>query len=128
MGPGSWLTSVLPHLMVPSQREALSSSKAKKILLLNLDANPSVTGDEFAGYTPQEHLLLLQEYAPSLRFDYVIADSSGLRDQSNLEALVEGSGGSLIITDLRRAPGGIHHDVAKLSSEFQHIFQQNGVE
>jgi uncharacterized cofD-like protein len=128
MGPGSWLTSVLPHLMVPSQREALSSSKAKKILLLNIDANPSVTGDEFAGYTPQEHLLLLQEYAPSLRFDYVIADSSGLRDQSNLEALVEGSGGSLIITDLRRAPGGIHHDVAKLSSEFQHIFQQNGVE
>jgi uncharacterized cofD-like protein len=128
MGPGSWLTSVLPHLMVPAQREALCSAKAKKILLLNLDAHPSVIGDEFAGYTPQEHLQLLQEYAPSLRFDYVIADQSGLRDQSNLEALVEGSGGSLIISDLRRAPGAIHHDVSKLSSEFQHIFDENEVE
>lgn len=128
MGPGSWLTSVLPHLMVPTQREALGAAKAKKILLLNLDAHPSVTGDEFAGYTPQEHLSLLNEYAPSLRFDYVIADQTGLHDQSNLEALVEGSGGSLIISDLRRAPGAIHHDVTKLSLEFQHIFEQNGVE
>ena len=114
--------------MVPTQREALGAAKAKKILLLNLDAHPSVTGDEFAGYTPQEHLSLLNEYAPSLRFDYVIADQTGLRDQSNLEALVEGSGGSLIISDLRRAPGAIHHDVTKLSLEFQHIFEQNGVE
>ena len=128
MGPGSWLTSVLPHLMVPSQRDALCASSAKKIILLNLDAHPSIAGDEFAGYTPQEHLQLLNQYAPSLRFDYVVADHSGLRDPENLEAVVEGFGGKLIIGDLRRAPGAIHHDISKLISTFSHIFNASRVE
>ena len=35
MGPGSWFSSVLPHLLVPAQRDAIVKSKAKKILLLN---------------------------------------------------------------------------------------------
>jgi uncharacterized cofD-like protein len=128
MGPGSWLTSVLPHLMVPAQRDALCASSAKKIILLNLDAHPSMAGDEFAGYTPEEHLQLLNQYAPSLRFDYVVADQSGLRDHKNLEAVVEGFGGKLIIGDLRRAPGAIHHDISKLNSTFRHIFDSNRVE
>lgn len=128
MGPGSWLTSVLPHLMVPAQRDALCASKAKKIILLNLDAHPSISGDEFAGYTAEEHLQLLNEYAPSLRFDYVLADQSGVRDQNNLEGVVEGFGGELILGDLRRAPGAIHHDILKLNSIFQHIFDQSKVE
>jgi uncharacterized cofD-like protein len=125
MGPGSWLTSVLPHLMVPAQRDALCASDAKKIILLNLDAHPSLAGDEFAGYTPEEHLQLLNQYAPSLRFDYVIADQSGIRDQQNLEAVVDGFGGKLILADVRRAPGAIHHDISKLNSIFRRIFEKN---
>ena len=123
MGPGSWLTSVLPHLMVPAQRDALCATKAQKIILLNLDAHPSIAGDEFAGYTPEEHLQLLNQYAPSLRFDYVVADESGVKDQENLEAVVEGYGGTLILGDVRRAPGAIHHDIAKLNSIFRSIFK-----
>lgn len=38
MGPGSWFSSVLPHLMVPQQREVLVQSSGKKILILNLDS------------------------------------------------------------------------------------------
>ena len=128
MGPGSWLTSVLPHLMVPAQRDALCASKAKKIILLNLDAHPSIAGDEFAGYTQEEHLQLLNEYAPSLRFEYVVADQSGIRDRKNLEAVVEGFGGKLIVGDVRRAPGAIHHDISKLNSIFRHIFEESRVE
>ena len=129
MGPGSWLTSVLPHLMVPAQRDALCASKAQKIILLNLDAHPAFSGtatEEFAGYTPEEHLQLLNQYAPSLKFDYVVADrtSSG----ENLEAMVEGFGGKLILSDLRRSPGAIYHDVAKLNSVFRHIFEEIRVE
>jgi uncharacterized cofD-like protein len=123
MGPGSWLTSVLPHLMVPAQRDALCATKAQKIIILNLDAHPSIAGDEFAGYTPEEHLQLLNQYAPSLRFDYVVADESGVKDQENLEAVVEGYGGTLILGDVRRAPGAIHHDIAKLNSIFRSIFK-----
>ena len=36
MGPGSWFSSVLPHLLVPEQRQALIDSSAKKFLILNL--------------------------------------------------------------------------------------------
>jgi len=114
--------------MVPAQRDALCASKAKKIILLNLDAHPSIAGDEFAGYTQEEHLQLLNEYAPSLRFDYVVADQSGIRDRKNLEAVVEGFGGKLIVGDVRRAPGAIHHDISKLNSIFRHIFEESRVE
>jgi uncharacterized cofD-like protein len=49
MGPGSWFSSVIPHLLVPAQRDAIISSKAKKILLLNLDTSDKSAG-EYAGY------------------------------------------------------------------------------
>ena len=51
MGPGSWFSSVLPHLLVPAQREALSKAEGKKILLLNLDSQDLAAG-EYAGYSP----------------------------------------------------------------------------
>lgn len=50
MGPGSWFSSVIPHLLVPAQRAALVASPAKKILLLNLDST-----DKSAGSTPGIH-------------------------------------------------------------------------
>lgn len=124
MGPGSWLTSVLPHLMVPAQREAIAKSSAKKILLLNLDAHPSISGDEYAGYSPEEHLQLLRSYAPEISFDYVVSDQSGFRDKGELESMVIEMGGKLIISDLRKIPGGIHHDIGKLISTFRHIFDE----
>jgi len=75
----------------------------------------------------EEHLQLLNKYAPSLRFDYVIADLSGMKDRANLEVVVEGFGGKLIVADVRRAPGAIHHDIGKLNSVFRHIFTQNEI-
>ncbi|MTA58424.1 MAG: uridine diphosphate-N-acetylglucosamine-binding protein YvcK, partial [Actinobacteria bacterium] len=36
MGPGSWFSSVMPHLLVPMQLDGLSRTKAKKILIMNL--------------------------------------------------------------------------------------------
>ena len=75
MGPGSWFSSVIPHLLVPAQREAIINSKAKKILLLNLDSSDSSAG-EYAGYSPMEHLQILHQYAPELHFDLVVIDRS----------------------------------------------------
>ena len=38
LGPGSWFTSVMPHLLVPSVREALGRpAPRRKVLTLNLD-------------------------------------------------------------------------------------------
>ena len=51
----------------------------------------------------------------------------GMKDRANLEVVVEGFGGKLIVADVRRAPGAIHHDIGKLNSVFRHIFTQNEI-
>ena len=125
MGPGSWFSSVLPHLLLPSQRRALVESKAKRILILNLDAVPELSGNEYAGYTPEEHLGLIRHYAPDLQADFVIADTSVVSDVKSLENQVREMGGTLVIADLRKAAGSVHHDVDKLTSVFGHIMSNS---
>lgn len=124
MGPGSWISSVLPHLLVPAQRDAIINSKAKKIVLLNLDANVLTSGDEYAGYSAEDHLHLLHKYAPELKVDYVIADHDVVTDRSALENLVQSLGGSLISADLTMGPGSSAHDVRKLTPVLAHIIEQ----
>jgi len=124
MGPGSWISSVIPHLLVPAQREAIITSSAKKVVLLNLDANVLTSGDEYAGYSAEDHLHLLHKYAPELKVDYVIADSDVVTDRASLENLVQSFGGSLISADLSMGPGSSAHDVRKLTPVLAHIIEQ----
>jgi uncharacterized cofD-like protein len=124
MGPGSWISSVIPHLMVPAQREAIITSSAKKVVLLNLDANVLTSGEEYAGYSAEDHLHLLHKYASELKVDYVIADSDVVTDRSSLENLVQSLGGSLISADLSMGPGSSAHDVRKLTPVLAHIIEQ----
>ena len=125
LGPGSWFSSVLPHLLLEEQRDAISSSKARKVIVLNLDAHPNVSGDEFAGYSPADHLKLIRKYAPDLRCDFAIADESIMaRSDSGkeLESIVNSMEGNLIVAELAATPGSNHHDPGKLSSVFRNIF------
>jgi len=124
MGPGSWISSVLPHLLVPAQRDAIVNAKAIKVLLLNLDANVLTSGDEYAGYSAEDHLHLFHKYAPELKVDYVIADSDVVIDRSSLEKIVQSLGGSLISADLSMGPGSSAHDVRKLTPVLAHIIEQ----
>jgi uncharacterized cofD-like protein len=70
LGPGSWFTSVIPHLLVPELREALIASPARRIVVLNLAPEPGET----TGFSPEQHLAVLSQHAPELRVDAVIAD------------------------------------------------------
>jgi uncharacterized cofD-like protein len=70
LGPGSWFTSVLPHLLVPELREALVTSRARRVIVLNLAPEPGET----AGFSPEQHLAVLADHAPELRVDAVLAD------------------------------------------------------
>ena len=119
MGPGSWFSSVLPHLLVPAQRDAIVKSKAKKILLLNLDTADKSAG-EYAGYSPLEHLRILTTYAPEIHFDCVILDSSA-EGQEELARHLSTIGSELVVADLRSAGSPLHHDVKKLGRLFAHI-------
>jgi uncharacterized cofD-like protein len=121
VGPGSWFSSVLPHFLVPEQLQALAKTSAKKIVILNLDSHPDAIADEFAGYTPIEHLEMLREYAPTMKIDHVLVDQYELGDSQRLQLLVESFGGVLNVADLRKSPGSLHHDVEKLFSVLSHI-------
>jgi uncharacterized cofD-like protein len=119
MGPGSWFSSVIPHLLVPAQRDAIVNSPARKILLLNLDTEDKSAG-EYAGYSPLEHLQILSTYAPELRFDCIVVDETteGLMElQKHLSTI----GSELVTADLRSSQDYLHHDVKKLGRLFAYI-------
>lgn len=121
MGPGSWFSSVIPHLLVPSQLDALRSTKAQKILILNLDASSHSQGEEFAGSTPEEHLEFFHRYAPGVKVDYCLVDQSVVKDEQALELAASTLGGEIVVADIRKAPGSIHHDAQKLALHLGHI-------
>jgi len=121
MGPGSWFSSVVPHLLVPTQLEALRNSSARKILILNLDASSHTQGEEFAGSTPEEHLEFFHRYAPGLKVDYCLVDHSVVRDEQALQLAASTLGGEIVVADIRKAPGSIHHDSQKLALHLGHI-------
>ena len=124
MGPGSWFSSVIPHLLVPAQLEALKNSQAKKILILNLDASSASQGEEFAGSTPEQHLEFFHHYAPGFTVDYCLVDQSVVRDEQSLRAAASTLGSEIVVADIRKAPGSIHHDAEKLALHLGHIFSR----
>ena len=124
MGPGSWFSSVLPHLLVPTLRDAIVASPAKKILLLNLDSNrDQAKAGEYAGYSPLEHCEILHHYAPELHFDLVLADSR-LSGRAELSDYLQERGIAYLEADLRDENVSIHHDGEKLASTFTHILNE----
>lgn len=125
MGPGSWFSSVLPHLLVPAQREALSKANGEKILILNLDSQDGAAG-EYAGYSPLEHLEILSQYAPEIHFEIVIVDQSS-KGLQELGSYLSTRGSELIVADLRDASEPLHHDVKKLGALFTHILTRKMV-
>ena len=124
MGPGSWFSSVIPHLLVPAQLEALKNSPAKKIVILNLDASSQSQGEEFAGSTPEQHLEFFNHYAPGLIVDYCLVDQSVVRDKDALQTAASTLGSEIVVADIRKAPGSIHHDAEKLALHLGHIFSR----
>ena len=81
LGPGSWFTSVMTHLLVPEVREALEVTRARRLLVLNLDPG---TG-ETAGFSAERHLETFAALAPDLRLDAVLADPAVVDDEAALE-------------------------------------------
>src|SRR4029450_8352927 len=69
-GPGSWYTSVLPHLLVPELAAAIVASPARRLVTLNL-----ATENETADLSVADHLAALHWYLPALRVDAVLADA-----------------------------------------------------
>jgi uncharacterized cofD-like protein len=110
LGPGSWFTSVLTHLMVPELRQALEATPARRMLVLNLAPQTGETD----GFTAGSHLDVLQRHAPDLRFDVVLADPGIVADPDALCHLAGQMGAEVLIEDVARDDGTPRHDEGKL--------------
>lgn len=116
LGPGSWFTSVIPHLLVPELAEAIIETSARRLLTLNL--RPA---DETHGYSASQHLEILADHAPRLRLDKVIADSSFAHDDPHLERYAASLGAELVLADLAMRDGTPRHDPLRLASIFAEV-------
>ncbi|HET7356770.1 MAG TPA: uridine diphosphate-N-acetylglucosamine-binding protein YvcK [Nocardioidaceae bacterium] len=117
LGPGSWYTSVIPHLLVPALREALVESPARKAVTVNLE--PQV--GETDGFTPETHLEVLAAHAPDLTLDVVLADQRSVGDADRLDKVAAALGAELMVADLAADDGTPHHDPAKLANAYARL-------
>jgi uncharacterized cofD-like protein len=117
-GPGSWFTSVLPHLKVPELAQALVATEAKRVVALNLAPQPGETDD----FSQQAHLDVLHAHAPDLRIDVVLADRNVVGEPEALDKAVQTLGGRLVLADVAAPDGSPRHDPARLAQAFVQIF------
>jgi uncharacterized cofD-like protein len=120
-GPGSWFTSVLPHLLVPDLVAALQDTGAARMVVLNLVPQPGET----EGFSPHRHLEVLADHAPGLAVDVVIADDAAVGSVSELEKAAGLLGASLVLADVADTAAGTTHDPARLAEAYRSIMGGN---
>jgi uncharacterized cofD-like protein len=119
-GPGSWYTSVIPHLLLPDLREAIGAAKARRIVVLNLSEEKETDGLTLAG-----HVDTLRRYAEGVRFHYVVSgDTRTLADPGSLNSAAQSLEARLVAADL--ASDGVTHDVAALAAVLGNLLVEDG--
>lgn len=116
LGPGSWFTSVIPHLMVPDLRQALMTTDARIVLVLNLSDQEGET----AGLGPEDHVRALLRHAPGLKVHAVVADRGVVTDVQGLTRGLTELGATLVLDDVA-APDGPRHDPVRLAGTLRQL-------
>ena len=112
LGPGSWFTSVLPHVLVPDLRDALVRTEARIVVALNLAPQPGET----EGFSPQELLEALYRHAPDLTIHTVLADEEAVVDRRGLTDTVHARGARLVLAPVAAPDGSARHDPKLLAA------------
>jgi uncharacterized cofD-like protein len=121
-GPGSWFTSVIPHLLVPDMAKALTETAARRVVTLNMCAQDGET----EGFAPETHLEVLGNHAPDLRVDFVLAPRRALvADRERLAGPAADLGAELVVTQLGNDQSVPTHDPARLAAAYRAIFTSN---
>lgn len=124
LGPGSWYTSVMPHLLVPSLADAIAKSSAVKSLTLNLSSSDGETRDLSLG----EHLESLYRHAQFLRLDYVLVDEASASDEPDLaDKTADMFGAKLWVRPLQSRRAG-QHDSLKLAACYRDMLIDAGID
>lgn len=125
LGPGSWFTSVLPHLYVSQVHDAVVAADAVRVLVINVMPEAGET----SGYTASRYVENLADTFPALRIDWVIVDPTSVGDEPALVSACRRLGATPVVEEVRAAhdtgpkPG---HDTLLLASVFQRLLASAG--
>ncbi|GHJ44838.1 putative gluconeogenesis factor [Catellatospora sp. TT07R-123] len=108
-GPGSWYTSVIPHLLVPEQAAAIVASPARRLVTLNLAADR-----ETVGLSLPDHLAALSRYLPDLKVDIVLVDRNAVPDPEPVANAAESLGARIALAPVAVDDGTPRHDPVRL--------------
>jgi uncharacterized cofD-like protein len=114
LGPGSWFTSVIPHVLVPGLAAALQATSARRALVLNLVAEPGETTE----FSAERHLHVLYQHAPGFRVHEIVVDAERVpsdREREQLQRTATMLNADVRFADVSR-PGTSLHDPAKLAA------------
>ncbi len=131
-GPGSWFTSVLPHLLVPDLSNALHATYARRMVVVNLAPQAGETD----GFSPHKHLEVLAQHAPYLKVDVVLADTGSMQSAAlartgtltDLEHAAGALGARLVLADVAMSDGTPRHDPRLLAGEYAKVLKGDGVD
>lgn len=77
LSPGSLYTSIIPHLLSSTVREALAVSKAPVLYVSNLVTQPGETD----GYSVSDHIKVLNRYLGKRKVDIVLANTGNVSSE-----------------------------------------------
>jgi uncharacterized cofD-like protein len=118
LGPGSWFTSVIPHLLLRELGTALATTSARVVVTLNLVPQPGETD----GYEPAELLRILCEHAEpvgGLHIDTVVADRAAVGDEKDLVEFTRRIGAGLLLSKLASDEAAELHDPRRLAQAYR---------
>jgi uncharacterized cofD-like protein len=119
LGPGSWFTSVIPHVLVPEMAAALQATRARRALVLNLVAEPGET----AGFSVERHIHVLAQHAPGFTINDIIVDAASVpsdREREQLSRTANILEAQVQFADVSR-PGTPLHDPARLAAALEGV-------
>jgi uncharacterized cofD-like protein len=119
LGPGSWFTSVIPHVLVPQLAEALHATQARRALVLNLVGEPGET----AGFSAERHIHVLAQHAPGFTVHDIVVDAAGApgeREREQLRRTAAILNAEVEFADVSR-PGTPLHDPARLAAALERV-------
>jgi len=96
LGPGSLYTSVIPVLLVRGLAEAVATTRARVVLVMNLMSEPGETD----GYTAADFVRAIADHAPGVAIDDVLLNTAPVPEERIVRR--RGRGAHVIAADSER--------------------------
>ena len=115
IGPGSWFTSILTHVLVPEMAQALRDTTAQRILVLNAGPQAGETQD----FTATRHLETWAALAPGIGLEAVVADPRSLDDEAGFARAAAALGAEVLVAEVLAGQG--QHDPMRLARALEEL-------